>query len=216
MLNQSCSRWPTPQPQQCRSWTAVCDLHFSSGLHRILNLLSEVRDQTFILMDTSQVCFRCATMGTPLPWHSREHQHHFQLPGPAFLWSEAFTCSQNLFCLHCGSWNYLVIKVSPENSLLLMTDGTWWINTPAPSPLQWNDSQGCVLPWLPDFPRGIKLELPMAVLPMHGLPAAFLSLSDILLLCWCFLRLLAELLIYPQILVLGSSAGGRQIKMLSE
>jgi len=33
----------------------VCDLHHSSCHHQILNPLSEARDQTHILMDTSQV-----------------------------------------------------------------------------------------------------------------------------------------------------------------
>ena len=31
----------------------ICDLHHSSWQHRILNPLSEARDQTHILMDTS-------------------------------------------------------------------------------------------------------------------------------------------------------------------
>ena len=35
----------------------VCDLHHSSWQHRILNLLRGVRDQTCILMATSQICF---------------------------------------------------------------------------------------------------------------------------------------------------------------
>ena len=35
----------------------VCDLHHSSRQHWILNPLSEARDQTCILMDTSQVCY---------------------------------------------------------------------------------------------------------------------------------------------------------------
>ena len=34
----------------------ICDLHHSSEQHQILNPLSKVRDQTHILMDTSQVC----------------------------------------------------------------------------------------------------------------------------------------------------------------
>ena len=33
----------------------VCDLHHSSWQHQILNPLSEARDQTCILIDTSQV-----------------------------------------------------------------------------------------------------------------------------------------------------------------
>jgi len=43
----------------------VCYLHHSSQKHQILNPLSETRDQTHILMDTSQVCDYCTTKGTP-------------------------------------------------------------------------------------------------------------------------------------------------------
>ena len=35
------------------SW--ICDLHYSSWQRWILNPLSEVRDRTLVLMDTSQV-----------------------------------------------------------------------------------------------------------------------------------------------------------------
>ena len=35
--------------------SCICDLHHSSGQCRILNTLSEARDQSYILMDTSQV-----------------------------------------------------------------------------------------------------------------------------------------------------------------
>ena len=43
----------------------VCDLHHSSWQHRILNFLSEARDQTHILMDASGIHCHWATMGTP-------------------------------------------------------------------------------------------------------------------------------------------------------
>ena len=43
----------------------VCDLYHSSWQCWILNLLSEARDQTHILMDASQIPFHCTTMGTP-------------------------------------------------------------------------------------------------------------------------------------------------------
>ena len=43
----------------------VCDLYHSSQQHQILNPLSEARDPTCILMDTSRLHFCCATMGTP-------------------------------------------------------------------------------------------------------------------------------------------------------
>ena len=44
----------------------ICNLHHSSWQCRILNPLSEARDQTRILMDPSQMHFCCATTGTPL------------------------------------------------------------------------------------------------------------------------------------------------------
>ena len=45
--------------------SCLCNLHHSSWQHWILNPLSEVRDQTRILMDSSRVCYHWATMGTP-------------------------------------------------------------------------------------------------------------------------------------------------------
>ena len=43
----------------------ICNLYHSSLQHWILNPLSEARDRTFILMDTSQIRFCWATTGTP-------------------------------------------------------------------------------------------------------------------------------------------------------
>ena len=59
--NGSCSCWPiaTPDP------SCLFDLHHSSWQHLILNPLSEARDWTHILMDTSRVRYRWATTGTP-------------------------------------------------------------------------------------------------------------------------------------------------------
>ena len=42
----------------------ICDPHHSSRQHGILKPLSEARDQTYVLMDPSQVCQHWATMGT--------------------------------------------------------------------------------------------------------------------------------------------------------
>ena len=44
----------------------ACDQHHSSQQCQILKPLSEARDQTFILMGTSQICFCCTTAGTPV------------------------------------------------------------------------------------------------------------------------------------------------------
>ena len=43
----------------------VCNLHHSSQKHQIPDPLSEARDQTHNLMDTSRIHFCCATAGTP-------------------------------------------------------------------------------------------------------------------------------------------------------
>ena len=44
----------------------ICNVHHSSRQRWIFNPLSEARDRTHILMDPSQVCFRRATIGTPI------------------------------------------------------------------------------------------------------------------------------------------------------
>ena len=45
--------------------SGVCDLYHSSRQCQILNPLREARDRTCVLMDTSQIRFCWATMGTP-------------------------------------------------------------------------------------------------------------------------------------------------------
>ena len=44
----------------------ICNLHHSSLQCQIPSPLSEPRDQTRILKDTSQIHFHCATVGTPI------------------------------------------------------------------------------------------------------------------------------------------------------
>ena len=44
----------------------VCDLHYNSWQHQIPDPLSKARDWTCILLVTSQICFHCATVETPL------------------------------------------------------------------------------------------------------------------------------------------------------
>ena len=48
-----------------RDLSPVCDPHHGSRQRRIFNALSEARDWTHILMDTSQVRYCWATVGTP-------------------------------------------------------------------------------------------------------------------------------------------------------
>ena len=50
-----------PQPQQHQ-----IPARSTSGQHRILNPLSKARDQNCVLMDTSQISFCWAAMGTPI------------------------------------------------------------------------------------------------------------------------------------------------------
>ena len=61
---------PELQPLACATATArwdpscVCDLHHSSQQCWIPDPLSEARDRTHILMDTSRILFHCVTTGT--------------------------------------------------------------------------------------------------------------------------------------------------------
>ena len=57
-------RGPTATTTQDLS--CVCNLYHSSGQCQILNPPSEAKDQTCILMDTSQIPFHCTTTGTQL------------------------------------------------------------------------------------------------------------------------------------------------------
>ena len=51
--------------------SCVCNLHHSSWQHRIRDPMSEARDRNHTLMETSWVCFCCATTGTPVSLHLR-------------------------------------------------------------------------------------------------------------------------------------------------
>ena len=61
-------------------------LHHSSRQRCILNPLSEARDRTCTLMDTSQIRFCCATAGTPHKFlrglscktHTHSHKHTYK------------------------------------------------------------------------------------------------------------------------------------------
>ena len=72
----------------------VCDLHHSSRQCRIPDPLRETRDQTRILMDTSQICFLCATTETPdiFKYTQRERKKNNESP---CMWSPS--CNHNSF-----------------------------------------------------------------------------------------------------------------------
>ena len=62
-LPASATAIATPGP------SCMCNLHHSSGQCWILNPLTRARDQTQILMDTSQVRYCWTTTGTPLVFY---------------------------------------------------------------------------------------------------------------------------------------------------
>ena len=91
-----------------RDLSRICDLHHSSGRGRILNPVSKARDRTYILMDSSRVCFHCATTGTP---------HLFKLssrPAPSIQWSSPQMSHTFLFILSVR----LALPGYPGHSLL--------------------------------------------------------------------------------------------------
>ena len=64
----------TPDP------SCICDLHHSSQQHQILNPLSEARDGTRVLLDTSQVCYCWVMTGTPCSDVSKQKSLNVSLP----------------------------------------------------------------------------------------------------------------------------------------
>ena len=61
---QSYSCWPNPQPWQRGTW-AMSVTYTTAHSNAGFNALSEARNQTHILTDTSWIHFCCATTGTP-------------------------------------------------------------------------------------------------------------------------------------------------------
>ena len=72
------------------------DPHHSSKQHQSLNPLSEARDWTYVLMNTSWVCYHWATMGTPLFFNVFNFANLYFL-----VWCLRFrVCSIKLFWLN--------------------------------------------------------------------------------------------------------------------
>ena len=65
--------------------SCICDLHYSTQQHRILNPISKARDPTKNLTVPSQICFCWATMGTPINmfFFLQPHLQHMKV-----LWVE--------------------------------------------------------------------------------------------------------------------------------
>ena len=92
---------------QARGWigAAAAGLHHSSQQHRILHPLSEARDWTHILMDTSRVHYHWAMKGTPIlnfslmknPNLLLSHDSEIQ-PG---YWSKYFMICFDKICFNC-------------------------------------------------------------------------------------------------------------------
>ena len=87
----------------------ICDLHHSSQLHRVPNPLSEARDWTCNLIDTSQIHFCCTIMGTPTYWFLKsfiffQHMHSHFLE---FNLNRYSSCSFWSFELCSMVWLYL-------------------------------------------------------------------------------------------------------------
>ena len=59
-----------------RIGATAAGLHHSSRQHQIPNPLSVARDGTRNLMVSSRICFRCATMGTPVIQFSNNKTTH--------------------------------------------------------------------------------------------------------------------------------------------
>ena len=103
----------------------VCDLHHSSRQHQILNLLSKARDRTCILLDTSQIPFRWATMGAPSFFFNMELSP-FETP----YWAICLLCLCFLWeCQHSVpqcQWKGLVHPKHSMNTHWLITEQTLW------------------------------------------------------------------------------------------
>ena len=94
--------------------SSVCDLHHSSWQSQLLNPLSEARNQTSILMDTSQIHFRWAWW--ELPWRAPFKKHLKHYGEDYILNSEKFSCkSKDLGRMSMGfmkedGWIWLLME----------------------------------------------------------------------------------------------------------
>lgn len=70
--------------------------------------------------------------------------------------------------VHVAGWKYWERTTSmPRSSFQPMTGGSSHINTPAPVPLGWDTTEGCVLHWLPEDLSKISLQYPQWAIACH-------------------------------------------------
>lgn len=91
-------------------------------------------------------------------------------PRASLKFAKGYTASWK--CLGINSYIPTLATISSHQS---RTDGNWWINTPAPSALRWNDSEGHVLCSAPASSSGTEPQLPKPVtcswVHLYGLPS---------------------------------------------
>ena len=92
----------------------VCTLHHNSCQQRILNPLSEARDQTCVLRDTSQICFHKAMVGTPIQLSFDGHLVSFHM----LITINSFAMNTEIYYLFELDFLFLSILIYPGVGLL--------------------------------------------------------------------------------------------------
>ena len=104
--NQSCRCHPVPQPQQPRICAASVTYTTAHRQCWSFNPLREARDWTWVLMDSSQVDYRWATMEIPSFHFLRSIRHHQRSCGSKHSDDTCLTDHYNKHCpLSLGQLN---------------------------------------------------------------------------------------------------------------
>ena len=105
--------------------SCVYDLHHSSWQHRILNPLSQARDQTRNLMVPSRICFRCTMMGTSK--HSSDALFHLYSVPPEWELSQwnVFHSSALWTSAECPSLKCTLGRIPPTTEVNLLAVTEW-------------------------------------------------------------------------------------------